>query len=151
MSTHTTRPTEPATAGRGPRPVPVWAVAATAAAAALAVWCVAVPLAGATLAVPGGRGTTTVGPAAVALTAVVGVLLAWPVRAGLARSRRGPRVRAWRLTCAVVLLVSLAGPLGATTTASTCALVAMHVAVGAVVVVGLDPRRAAVRPVGGGR
>jgi len=143
--------TSPTTSARRPRPVPVWTVVAAAAAAALAVWCVAVPLTGATLAVAGSRGTTTIGPAAVAGTAVVAALLAWPVRAVLARSGHGPHVLVWRLTCAVVLLLSLVGPLGATTAAGSCALVAMHVAVGAVVVVGLDPRRTAVRPVGGGR
>src|SRR4051794_39230112 len=99
------------------RPVPVWSVVLAAPLAALAVWAVAVPVAGVELAVPGSGGSagSTVGPAAVVVTAMLVVLAAWPVRTLLAR--RADRAGldpcatpvAWRVTCGVVLAISLLG------------------------------------------
>ncbi|MDM7829970.1 DUF6069 family protein [Cellulomonas edaphi] len=124
------------------RRVPVAAVVLAAVVVALAVWLIAVPAAGVTAEVEAADGTTSaVGPAPVAAVAALAVLLAWPVRAACARARKGPAVLAWRLTCGTVLLVSLVGPLGATTASGTLLLAVLHVAVAVVVVVGLDPRR----------
>ena len=129
------------------RPVPVWSVVLVASAASLLVWGLAVPLAGVDLVVPDPQGSpgVTIGPALIVATAALATLAAWPVRAHLrlragARSATGRPV-GWWATCALVLVVSLAGPAGAGSAAAVVVLVLLHVVVGAVVVVGLDPRR----------
>jgi hypothetical protein len=144
------------------RPVPVWSVVLVASAASLLVWVLAVPLAGVDLVVPGSSGSTelTVGPALIVLTSALVTLGAWPVRAALRRRtlrhtpartaaerRPGPAPQpvGWWVTCGLVLLASLAGPAGAGSAAAVAVLVVLHVLVGAVVVVGLDPRRARAR------
>lgn len=120
------------------RPVPVWLVAVTATALALAVWVVAVPVAGVDLAA--GAPPQTVGAASVVVTSLVVTLGAWGVRTLL---RRRPPV-VWWLTCGAVLAVSLLGPLGGTSPVAVGTLVALHLVVGSTVAVGLDPRRARV-------
>jgi len=126
------------------RPVPVWSVVLAAPLGALAVWAVAVPLVGVELAVPG----STVGPAAIGVCAALVVLAAWPVRTLFARraDRAGLDPCAapvgWRVTCAVILAVSLLGPIGASSAGAVIALSVVHGVVGAIVVGGLDPRRA---------
>ena len=120
------------------RPIPVWLVGVTALALALAIWVLAVPVAGVDL--TAGSPPQTIGAAAVVATTVVATLGAWGVRALL--RRRTPV--AWWLTCGLVLLVSLLGPLGATSPAAVGTLVALHLTVGTVLAVGLDPRRARV-------
>ena len=124
------------------RPFPVWSVAVGAALAALAVWVLAVPLGGVKLAA--GEPPVTVGPLSVAVVAVLATLAGWAVRALLVR--RVPANRTvvwWRATCLVTLGISLVGPLEAASLPALGALVAMHVSVGAAVLVGLDPRRVA--------
>ena len=118
------------------RPVPVWLVAGTATVLALAVWVLAVPVAGVDLVA--GTPAQTVGAASVALMAVVATLAAWGVRTVL---RRRPPV-VWWSTCVIVLLVSLLGPLGGASPAAVATLVTLHVVVGTTIAVGLDPRRA---------
>jgi hypothetical protein len=81
-------------------------------------------------------GTDVVGLADVLLAAVVVTLLGWAVRALLRRVTGDGRV-AWLVVCGVVGLVSLVGPLAATTLAATSFLVAAHVSVGSAVAVGL--------------
>jgi len=120
------------------RPVPVWLVALTAVALALVVWGLAVPVAGVDLVA--GTPPQTVGAASVVVVTVVVTLAAWGVRTLLRRRRP----LAWWLTCGAVLVVSLLGPLGGTSPAAVATLVALHLAVGATVAVGLDPRRARV-------
>ncbi|WP_456787729.1 DUF6069 family protein [Cellulomonas sp. P5_C5] len=120
------------------RPVPVWLVAVTATALALAVWVLAVPVGGVDLAA--GTPPQTVGAVSVVVATLVVTLGAWGVRTIL--RRRAPV--AWWLTCGIVLAVSLLGPLGGTSPAAVGTLVALHLAVGATVAVGLDPRRARV-------
>ena len=127
------------------RPVPVWLVAVTATVLALAVWVLAVPVGGVDLSA--GTPPQQVGAVAVVVTTLVVTLAAWGVRALL--RRRSPL--AWWLTCGIVLAVSLLGPLGGTSAAAVGTLVTLHLVVGTVVTVGLDPRRAPVRepaPVG---
>ncbi|WP_421735381.1 DUF6069 family protein [Cellulomonas sp.] len=117
------------------RPLPVWLVATAALAVALAIWVIAVPVAGIEL--RAGTPPQTIGVASVAVTTLVVTLAAWGVRALLRRRRPV----AWWLTCAIVLLVSLLGPLGASSAGAVAALMSLHLAVGAVLALGLDPRR----------
>ncbi|WP_456825684.1 DUF6069 family protein [Cellulomonas sp. P5_E12] len=121
------------------RPIPVWLVAVTATALAVAIWVLAVPVAGVDL--EAGQPPLTVGPASVVVVALVATLGGWAVRTWL--KNRTPV--AWWLTCGIVLLVSLLGPLGATTPAARGTLLTLHLVVGTVIAVGLDPRRVRVR------
>ena len=120
------------------RPIPVWLVAVTATALAVAIWVLAVPVAGVDL--EAGQPPLTVGLASV-VVALVATLGGWAVRTWL--KNRTPV--AWWLTCGIVLLVSLLGPLGATTPAARGTLLTLHLVVGTAIAVGLDPRRARVR------
>lgn len=121
------------------RPIPVWLVAVTATVLALAIWVLAVPVAGVDLVA--GTPAQTVGAVSVVVATVVATLAAWAARALL--RRRSPAV--WYLTCTIVLAVSLLGPLGGASPAAVATLSAMHLVVGAVLALGLDPRRARVR------
>lgn len=124
------------------RPFPVWSVAVGAALAAMAVWVLTVPLGGVELVA--GTPPVTVGPVSVVVVAVLATLAGWAVRALLVRRVPANRTVAWwRATCLVTLGISLVGPLGAASLPALGALVAMHVSVGAAVLVGLDPRRVA--------
>jgi len=67
-------------------------------------------------------------------SAVVG-LLGWGVLTIVGHFRR-PRA-AWIVIATVVLLVSFGGPLGAVGTGAVVALLCLHVAVGAVLIIGL--------------
>ncbi|MCC2335449.1 DUF6069 family protein [Cellulomonas wangsupingiae] len=128
-----------ATPAGTPRRLPRGAVPVVAAVAAAAVWWVG-DATGVTLAARSGAATRTVGVVDVVVAAVVVALLGWAVRALVARSRRGRPgngERAWFVLCGVVLLVSLLGPLGGTTPGAVAVLLAEHVAVGAVVALGL--------------
>lgn len=118
------------------RPVPLWLVAVTATALALVIWVLAVPVAGVDL--EAGSPAQTIGAASVVFTTLVAAGAAWGVGALL--RRRTPV--AWWVTCGIVLLVSLLGPLGGTSPAAVATLVVLHLAVGTVLAVGLEPRRA---------
>ena len=125
--------TPPAPARRvGPRIIAVIG----AAAAAAAVWSVAGPLAGVRLLV---RTSASAPARPLALATVIAVsllagLIAWALLVLLDRGARRPR-RTWTIIAAAALVVSLAGPLtdghGA---ASVAWLVAMHLAVGLVLI-----------------
>lgn len=121
-------------------------------AAALAVWLLAVPLAGVTLTARTGDTESTVGPVAIVLSTVLAGLAGWgllallerrAVRAGVAGeacdlARAG---RSWAITAGVGTVLSLNGPLvSAVGAASTTVLLLLHLAVGAVLVP-LLPRR----------
>ena len=121
------------------RPIPVWLVATTATALAVAIWVLAVPVAGVEL--EAGQPALTVGLASIIAVAVAATLGGWAVRTWL--KIRTPV--AWWLTCGIVLLVSLLGPLGGTSPAARGTLLTLHLVVGTVITVGLDPRRARVR------
>jgi hypothetical protein len=109
------------------------AVLATAG-ATYTVWAIAHPLAGADLIVDTGSGRTTVTPAAVVLVTIVVGLAAWGLLALVERfSRRAAAV--WSGIAGAVLLISLLGPIGSAVGAgATAALVAMHLATGAVLI-----------------
>ncbi|MEV7963213.1 MULTISPECIES: DUF6069 family protein [Oerskovia] len=130
------------TVGRPTRRLPAWCVPLLAAVAAVLVWAVGTA-AGVEAVVGDAGGGMEVGPAAVVVTSLVVGFAGWGVRSLLRRTGRAPRAgrtpgeRAWTVTCAVVLLVSLLGPLGATSTSATLLLLALHVTVGAVVALGL--------------
>jgi hypothetical protein len=111
-----------------------------AAAGALLLWTVGGPWAGVDLAVRQGDTTQHIGPAAVALTALVAALAAWGLLALLERMVRRP-VRTYRIIASIVLLLSLAGPLGGVGTSSRLVLLAMHLTVGAALIIGLPGRR----------
>lgn len=120
---------------------PLLVLAAAAAAAAL-VW-----LTGAALGIEPvartGAGTRTVGLPDVLVAGGVAALLGWAVRALLGRLVASGGRRAWLVLCAVVTVLSLGGPLGATTGAAAALLVAEHLVVGAVVALGLRDRAGA--------
>ncbi|MFB8230244.1 DUF6069 family protein [Cellulosimicrobium sp. NPDC055967] len=121
----------PGRVGAGRR-LPRWSVPLVAAVVAAAVLLVGTAL-GVDPEVRTATGTQTVGVVAAAVTALVVGYAAWGARALLGRlSARRPRrgELAWLVTCAVVLLVSLLGPLGAVTPDATALLAVEHLAVG---------------------
>jgi hypothetical protein len=112
-----------------------------AAAGALLLWTVDGQWAGLDLAVRQGDTIQHIGPAAVALTALVAGLAAWGLLALLERTVRRP-VRTYRIIASIVLVLSFAGPLGSgVDTSSRLVLLAMHVTVGAALIIGLPGRR----------
>ena len=117
------------------RRVPRWLVPPAAAVLAALVLLAGTAL-GVDPVVRTSSGTRTVGVvAAVVVTLVVGYV-GWGVRALLGRLRSGGR-RAWLVTCGVVLLVSLLGPLGAVTPGAVALLVVEHLTVGATLTLAL--------------
>lgn len=105
----------------------------TAAAAAVAVWAVAGPLAGIRLQAQAGAHAPAqqIGLASVITASLVAGLAAWALLAVLEHRARYPR-RAWTITARLVLGVSLAGPLAAGRGAGAiAALACMHLATGA--------------------
>ncbi|SDL41830.1 DUF6069 family protein [Nonomuraea jiangxiensis] len=109
-------------------------------AAALAVWALAVPVAGMTLTVRMGVGTQPVGPESVLMASLVAGLAGWALLALLERFASRPR-RIWTVVALVVLALSLLGPLGsAVGVATTLVLLLLHLVVGAVLVPGLARR-----------
>ncbi|WP_431914690.1 DUF6069 family protein [Nonomuraea jabiensis] len=109
-------------------------------AAALAVWALAVPLAGAALTVRTGGGTQTIGPVSVIVASLAAGLAGWALLAILERRAARPG-RVWTIIALVVLVLSLSGPLtSAVGLAATLVLVLLHLAVGAVLVAGLARR-----------
>ena len=148
----TTNSITPAITPARPAPAPHRArrrglVAAGAVAAALGGWLVAVPLLGIDLAVQPAAGTTpsgtqTVGVGAVLAASLTAALLGWALLAVLERWTTRARTT-WTVVAAVVLVLSLAGPvIGARTTPAAVALVALHLVVGSVLILGL-PRTSA--------
>lgn len=108
-----------------------------AAACALAVWTVAVPVGGLELTVRTGGSVQAVGAGAVAVSSVLTGMAGWGLLAVLERftARAG---RTWTMVALGVLVLSVLGPLGAGLGAVTrIVLVAMHLIVGAVLIVGL--------------
>jgi hypothetical protein len=109
-------------------------------AAALAVWALAVPLAGTTLTVRTGGGERTVGPVSVVVASLLAGLAAWALLAVLERSATRPG-RTWTIIALAVLALSLTGPLGGEAgAATTLVLVLLHLTVAAVLVAGLVRR-----------
>jgi hypothetical protein len=121
------------------RRVPRWSVPFAAAVVAAAVWLVGTAL-GVDLEARSGTGTQPVGIVAAVVAALVVGFLAWGVRALLGRmlaGRPGRDERTWLVTCGVVLLVSLLGPLGGVTAGAVAILAVEHLAVGATLALAL--------------
>ena len=117
-----------------PRGRPVVTVLATG--AALAVWAVAAALTDGPQIVAAGT-TQQVGPVAVVMTTLIASLAGWGLLALLERHGAHPR-RSWTVVALVVLLASLAGPIGSgADPTSTTTLLLLHLAVGVVVITGL--------------
>lgn len=109
-------------------------------AAALAVWALAVPVAGTTLTVRMGDGTQPVGPAPVVVASLLAGLAGWTLLAVLERFAPRP-ARIWTITALIVLALSLFGPAGsAVGIVATLVLILLHLIVGAVLVPGLARR-----------
>ncbi|KKK04677.1 DUF6069 family protein [Micromonospora sp. HK10] len=134
MNTVTTGSDLPATTARPARwPGRLRAVLA-ATAATLAVWVVAVPLAGVDLVARTGGAEQRVTPVAVAVSTLLAGLAAWGLLALLERFTTRARP-VWTVVALIVLLVSLLGPLGGGVgTAARVTLVAMHLVAAAVLV-----------------
>ncbi|XVU27557.1 DUF6069 family protein [Actinoplanes sp. CA-054009] len=114
---------------------------AAGAAGSLLLWAVNVPWGGLDLAVHQGGQVQPIGAAAVVATALVAGLAAWGLLAVLERRARRP-VRAFRIIALVVLLISLAGPLGGGAGLnSKLVLLGMHLTVGIALIAGLPGRR----------
>jgi hypothetical protein len=114
---------------------------AAGAAGALLLWAVNGPWARLDLAVRQGDTTQHLGPAAVAVTALLAGLAAWALLALLERTVRRP-VRTYRIIASIVLLLSLAGPLGSGVgTSSRLVLLGMHLTVGGALIIGLPGQR----------
>lgn len=105
-----------------------------AAGAALLGWVVAVPVAGIDLvADTGGGATQRVGAVSVVLAGLLVGLAGWGLLAVLERfTARGRLI--WTVLAVLVLLVSLAGPLGGATAAARLTLAGMHVLVGVILI-----------------
>jgi hypothetical protein len=102
--------------------------------APLAIWAVAVPVAGLDLtATPIGGTATPVGALAVVAGALCAGLSGWALLAVLERHATRPR-RTWTVVALVVLALSLATPLTGATGISLLVLLSMHLAVGAVLI-----------------
>lgn len=102
--------------------------------APLAIWAVAVPVAGLDLtAMPIGGTATPVGAFAVVAGALCAGLSGWALLAVLERRAARPR-RTWTVIALVVLALSLATPIAGATGASMPVLLSMHLAVGAVLI-----------------
>jgi Family of unknown function (DUF6069) len=111
-----------------------WLAVLGPAVAALAVWLVAVPLAGVDLQVRTSGTTQDVGPVSVVASALLATVAGLGCLAILRRITKRP-ARAWTIVASAVLVLSLAGPLGqAVGTGATAILVAMHLAVAAVLI-----------------
>lgn len=111
-------------------------VVLTAVLAAVATWAVWTQALGVDLVADTGSGPRDIGAAAVVLTSlVVAGAAAGLLRLMEARLTRG--LRYWTVTAVAVWVLSLLGPLGATTASGVLGLASLHVVVGAVVVLGL--------------
>ncbi|WP_051476856.1 DUF6069 family protein [Arthrobacter sp. Br18] len=109
-----------------------------AAAAALAIWLVAVPIAGIQLTVGIGAGQPiNITPAPILIASTASGLVAWALLVVLSRFlARGYTV--WMIMAAVVLILSVSGPITAeATTATRVVLVLMHAVVATTLVLGL--------------
>lgn len=110
---------------------------AAGAAGALLLWVVSGPWGGIELAVRQGDGARHIGPAVVVVTALIAGLAGWGVLALLERTIGRP-VRIYRIIASIVLIFSLAGPVGSgVDTSSRLVLLGMHLTVGAALIIGL--------------
>jgi FtsH-binding integral membrane protein len=115
------------------------AVIAVAAAAALAIWAAA-RLLGVDVEVELGGEVRQVGPVDILVTTVVAGLAAWVVYSILARTPR--TARWWPFVGSTGIALSMLGPSYLSDGAAAVTLIAMHLAVGAILIRGLLEARA---------
>ncbi|WP_433832507.1 DUF6069 family protein [Actinoplanes sp. CA-015351] len=109
---------------------------AAGAAGSLLLWAV-----NGTITIHQGESDQRVGPVAVVATALVAGLAAWGLLA-LLEKKPGRPARTFRIIASIVLLISLAGPIGSGADLhSVLALVGMHLTVGLALVIGLPGRQ----------
>jgi hypothetical protein len=114
----------------------------SAVAAALAVWVVSVPIAGLDLRVGDTATARTIGPFSVVMVSLLAGVAAWSLLILLDRHPHNGR-RIWHGTALTVLALSLLGPVFMGASGGVLlSLIAMHLAVGATLILGLAPRRA---------
>ena len=109
-------------------------VVALAAAAALVIWAVA-RLLGVEVDVELGGEVRQVGPVDILAATILAGLAAWVVHSLLARTPR--TARWWPLVGSTAIALSMLGPSYLSDGAPTVALIAMHLAVGAILIKGL--------------
>ena|SRR5829696_361487 len=117
-------------------------VVAVAAAAALVIWAVA-RLLGVDVEVELGGEIRQVGPADILVTTIVAGLAAWVVYSLLARTPR--TARWWPFVGSTAIAISMLGPSYLSDGAAPVTLIAMHLAVGAILIKGLLEARALAR------
>lgn len=127
--------TNPETPSRTPalRPVGWPAVMLPAAIVAAAGWLIADPVLGVHLRTGSVESSRPVGIVAAIAVALLAAAAGLGLRV-LLRTAQNPD-KVWTIVAIAVLTVSLLGPLGATTTASRVALLCLHIAVGAAVII----------------
>ena len=104
--------------------------------AAVVIWEVTVVLLGVDLQVLQGGVVQSVGVGLVIAATAVASLCGWALLVGLERFTRRPRT-IWTVVAVLLTVLSLGGPFSSATTTSTAvSLALMHLAVGAVAVVG---------------
>lgn len=126
------------------QPMKRFLIVAGTAACAFVLWLVEHAVLGADLAVRSGSSVQEIGgPAVVAVALLVG-LAAWGLLALLERTTAGGR-RVWTVIAAVILLLSLLGPLSGVTAGAKLALALQHLCVGGLLLL-LLPRAKAAHP-----
>lgn len=116
---------------------PAWAVPLAAAVVAVAVWLIGAAF-GVNLEAQLGTDVQAVSVVAAAVAALAAGYAGWGVRVLIGRLVRGGGGEiVWFVLCGVVLLASMVGALAGTTPGAIAILVSMHVAVGAVIALGL--------------
>jgi len=103
---------------------------------ATAGWALATPLGGVVLEVEQGGAAQTLGALRTTVSALVAGLLAWAALELLERFTLRAGV-VWTGLACTVFVVSLLGPLAATSNTATAVLMGLHAAVGTVLIVGL--------------
>ena len=108
----------------------------TAMAGAMVLWIIADPVGGIDLTVSSAASARNIGPGAVAVVSGLAGLAAVGLAALLARLTARAR-SIWHVVAVTILVLSLTGPLGAVTAGAGVTLAAMHVVVGATLIVGI--------------
>ncbi len=111
-------------------------VVAAAMAATFAIWLIADPIAGVDLEVKTGGQSREVALGSVLYVTAMAGSLAWISLALFERWTSHASTR-WTVFAVIVLFISLLGPLGGVTTGAIITMLAMHLAAGAILILGL--------------
>ncbi len=115
------------------RPTAIAAAVGIPAAVGLTAWAVIAPICGVNLAIRAGATAQPVGVVAVLATSAGAGLAGWVLLAILRRCT-SHATRIWTVIAALVLVVSLAGPLGGVDPASRWCLAVLHILVGSAII-----------------